>query len=185
METLMSKGPGRVERAIRDLFSAHPTEAFTTADLIAVVFPDIEDADKKHRVSVLRAARRVIDSDPDWRMARATLARGGLCIFFNSDNVQSFGHHRLMWSHAQVNEYKGGTIFHPYSRDELRAKVDDENHKNMISPPNGAWYRDVEIHRARRDGEHERAKVLEAERDAEFERWAAGAREMFKGRRRR
>lgn len=178
----MSKGPGRIERAIRELFSTNPTEAFTTDDLIAVVFPRVQDADKKHRVSVLRAAQRVVASDPDWRMERAKQARGGICIFYNASDVRSFGLHRLMTCYAHVIHYYDGgkTYFHPYSKDELRAKLDNDSNRNFMSP-GGPWHRDVEIHRLRRDGEQERAEVLEAERNAEFARWAVGAREMFKG----
>ena len=34
----MSRGPGRIERAIRELFDANPDRAFFTADLVRVCF---------------------------------------------------------------------------------------------------------------------------------------------------
>lgn len=64
----MSRGPGRIERAIRGLFDAHPDEAFTTDQLCehcySLDYPD--EVERKHRVAVVRAAYRVVERDPDW-----------------------------------------------------------------------------------------------------------------------
>jgi hypothetical protein len=38
----MSKGPGRIERAIRQLFDAHPDLAFVTDELCEHCYPDKE-----------------------------------------------------------------------------------------------------------------------------------------------
>jgi hypothetical protein len=51
----MSRGAGRIEAAIRKLFTEHPDMGFTTDDLVQHCFPDIRAIEKKHRVSVLRA----------------------------------------------------------------------------------------------------------------------------------
>ena len=56
----MSRGPGRIERAIRALLDAHPDEAFTTDDLAAHCYPDADVIEHKHRVAVVRAANKVI-----------------------------------------------------------------------------------------------------------------------------
>jgi hypothetical protein len=53
----MSRGPGKIERAIGQAFKAEPERTFGTDDLIAIAFPHIDQVEKKHRVSVLRAAR--------------------------------------------------------------------------------------------------------------------------------
>jgi hypothetical protein len=54
--TLMSKGAGRVERAIAGVFEAEPDNAFTVEDLCDRAYPG-ELVEKKHRVAVLRAAK--------------------------------------------------------------------------------------------------------------------------------
>lgn len=62
----MSKGPGRIERAIRELFAASPDRAFLTPDLVKHCFASVDRIERKHEVSVLRATRKIIDDDPDW-----------------------------------------------------------------------------------------------------------------------
>jgi hypothetical protein len=54
----MSKGPGQVEQIIEAVFKAEPDNAFTIEDLCDRVYPG-EPIEKKHRVSVLRAAKKV------------------------------------------------------------------------------------------------------------------------------
>jgi hypothetical protein len=56
METFMSKGPGRVSRAIEAALEAEPDNAFTVEDLCDRVYRGINRVEKKHRVAVLRAA---------------------------------------------------------------------------------------------------------------------------------
>jgi hypothetical protein len=48
----MSKGPGRVQRAIRAIFAAEPDNAFTTAELCARVYGT--RVTNKHRIAVIR-----------------------------------------------------------------------------------------------------------------------------------
>ena len=61
----MSRGPGRIERAIRALFDANPDAAFTTDDLCRACYP-ARRVEHKHRVAVWRAAHNVLKHDPDW-----------------------------------------------------------------------------------------------------------------------
>src|SRR4051812_21944990 len=75
----MSKGPGRVERIIAAAFTANPTKVFTVEELTRLAYPGAYSGEgfdemvawakvtgapeptiaKRHRVSVLRAARNV------------------------------------------------------------------------------------------------------------------------------
>jgi hypothetical protein len=48
--------PGKIERAIREHLAAHPDEAFTTEHLAAACYPNAPAIERKHRVSVVRAA---------------------------------------------------------------------------------------------------------------------------------
>jgi predicted transcriptional regulator len=54
----MSRGAGKIERLIKDLFDADPGRIESTADLCRAVF-GIEIIEKKHRVAVLRALKSV------------------------------------------------------------------------------------------------------------------------------
>src|SRR5258706_13508600 len=54
----MRRGPGRVEQIIEAVFETEPDNAFTIEDLCDRVYPG-EPIEKKHRVSVLRAAKQV------------------------------------------------------------------------------------------------------------------------------
>jgi hypothetical protein len=52
------------------LFDASPDRAFLTADLARYCFPSADPIERKHEVSVLRAARNIIARDPDWHSWR-------------------------------------------------------------------------------------------------------------------
>ncbi len=78
----MSRGPGRVERAIKAAFDAEPTRVFTTEYLCAHVYAGATRIEKKHRVSLIRAAKRVLQREPNWRMTRTHMP-GAPFLFFN------------------------------------------------------------------------------------------------------
>lgn len=82
----MSRGPGRVERAIKAAFDAEPNRVFTTEHLCARVYQGVTRIEKKHRVSLIRAAKRVLQREPNWRMARTHLP-GAPFLFFNESNA--------------------------------------------------------------------------------------------------
>jgi hypothetical protein len=52
----MSRGPGRVQRAIEAAFRASPQAAFAVEELAALAYPGTGQIAKRHRVAVLRAA---------------------------------------------------------------------------------------------------------------------------------
>ena len=79
----MSRGPGRVERAIKAAFDAEPTRVFTTEYLCAHVYAGATKIEKKHRVSLIRAAKRVLQRELNWRMTR-THKPGAPFLFFNT-----------------------------------------------------------------------------------------------------
>jgi hypothetical protein len=93
----MSRGAGRVERAIRELFDASPDLAFVTVELVEHCFPRVEQAaiERKHEVSVLRAAHKIVAAHPDW-MAWRIEGQGRGWVFFNHANVQSYALARLI-----------------------------------------------------------------------------------------
>ena len=52
----MSRGWGRIERAIAAAFEAEPRRAFSIEALARIAYPDIESVEKRHRVAIIRAA---------------------------------------------------------------------------------------------------------------------------------
>jgi hypothetical protein len=78
----MSRGPGRVERAIKAAFEAEPTRVFTTEYLCTHVYAGATKIEKKHRVSLIRAAKRVLQREHSWRMTRTHMP-GAPFLFFN------------------------------------------------------------------------------------------------------
>ena len=102
----MSRGPGRVERAIHDLIDKHPEGAWTTADLCRLIYPTDSRVEKKHRVAVIRAAKTITDKTGDryrdWHMRRAGVA-GRAVALFNSANVMSYSLARLKCESSWFN----------------------------------------------------------------------------------
>lgn len=80
----MSRGPGRIERAVGAAFEANPSRTFTVAELAAVAYPDAPAIEKRHRVAVIRAADRV-SWRLDWTAMRSKMARPGLVYFRQGD----------------------------------------------------------------------------------------------------
>jgi hypothetical protein len=80
---IMSRGPGRVERSIKAAFDAEPTRIFTTEHLCSRVYAGVPTIEKKHRVSLIRAAKRVLQREHQWRMTRTHMP-GAPFLFFNS-----------------------------------------------------------------------------------------------------
>ena len=93
----MSRGPGRIERAIKAAFEAEPTRVFTTEYLCTHVYTGATKIEKKHRVSLIRAAKRVLQREHNWRMTRTHMP-GAPFLFFNeavADHTDIAGPHGL------------------------------------------------------------------------------------------
>ena len=129
----MSRGPGRIERAIRALFDAHADRAFGTDELCQHCRPDAGAIERKHEVAVVRAVWNVIGRDPDWRGIRSPDRRSW--AFFNQASLESYAHaHRII-------------------------RVGSDSYK----VPGGRYERHVRMHIAERDGDVQTWAVLEAE----------------------
>jgi len=55
----MSRGPGRIERAIADAFKANPRRALGVEELARIAYPGLAEVEKRHRVAIIRAADSV------------------------------------------------------------------------------------------------------------------------------
>lgn len=61
----MSRGPGRLQRAILDLIAENPHGAWLTEQLCDELYDFPNPVEKKHRVAVLHALR-TMKLPPDW-----------------------------------------------------------------------------------------------------------------------
>ena len=78
----MSRGPGRIERAIAAILDGEPNNAFTTEDLCERVYPGVNRVEKKHRVAVLRAANKLVKRRDNTECMRCENL-GGTRVYFN------------------------------------------------------------------------------------------------------
>jgi hypothetical protein len=188
-ETLMSKGPGHVSRAIEAALEAEPDNAFTIEDLCDRVYRGVNRVEKKHRVAVLRAAKAIVARCPDFDCMTGE-GLGGTLVIFNRYRVMSYA---MAWlkadrferyrSNDKRNKWrppawycKGlgwgpagkGKVWVQTKRNateaDLRAQLESERHRKLMAP-GGAWWRQVQIWIAERDGDAERVAQLEAERE--------------------
>jgi hypothetical protein len=101
--TLMSRGPGRVERAIEAVFDTERDNAFTLEDLGERVYPGVDRIEKKHRAVIARAARNLGRRRPEIHCLEGE-GLGGALVFFRHDEVVSYAMARL--KAAPWNRYR-------------------------------------------------------------------------------
>jgi hypothetical protein len=145
----MSRGPGKIDRVISARFAAEPDNAFTLNALLCRVYPDVEYYDKKHRVAVLRAAKRRPNT-----ATRHSEVQGRTLAFFTPDNVSSraMAYLKADWRYA---------IDKP-SDDELRAKLrkGGEFYRWV-----GTAKRHVKMFKAERSGDRQTFARLQAQEE--------------------
>jgi hypothetical protein len=134
----MSRGPGRIERAIASILDADPDNAFTTEELCERVYHGVNRVEKKHGVAVLRAAYRLMDRRDTLRtLVNENL--GQTIVFFDCTNVMSYAMARLKCDWPRVHRSS--------IRDEqmLRAELSDERRRyREYIAPGGAWWGHVQ-----------------------------------------
>ena len=130
----MSRGPGRIERAIEEIFDAEPENAFTTEDLCRRIFGASE---RSHRVSVTRAATNVLMRCRAWKFRGACRRR----IYYRPHNLMSYGM-------AQVKADPWYDYPHDATEEELRASLLRGGRNQFLMCSGGEWWQNV----ARRRG---------------------------------
>jgi hypothetical protein len=194
----MSRGPGKVERAIEALFGADSEAAYAVEDMCEVIYRVAVrpkgwrseeqyrravvqaghaifqrgtnfnwQSKKQHRIAVVRAANNLIRRGANLGWARWSAGRGSQLVLYVPDNVVSYAKARLK-SDPLEPWWQGGAWL------EAQLARDRE-----YLEPDGAWWRLVEIEKARRAGEEDRVKLLEAQRDADLGSLAAGLRTLL------
>ena len=152
MLTIMSKGLGRVGRAIEAAFANEPDAAFDVDELCRLVYGvRWSHIEKKHRVAVLRTAK----ARPGLKYLRSERS-GGMLIFYTPDNVVSYAMARL----------KGDRLEDPYQTNtELRERLQRGGDHHRLIVPGGVWHLHTEIFKAERDGDTKKLKELQREQD--------------------
>jgi len=150
----MSRGPGKIERAIAALLDGNPDMAVTTEELAERVY-GVGTVEKKHTVSLLRALRRLAQRRPDigktWdRDWQRHYKRARNTVWFNRRNVQSYGMmmlktrycaYRISESEKQFSHI--GRIPKVETEAELLAMMAAGGKYHSYVQPGGDWYRAV------------------------------------------
>jgi hypothetical protein len=160
----MSKGPGRLERAIATIFTGEPEAALTTEELCARIYG--EPVEKKHRVAIVRAARKVMARNADICFDQGENL-GGQLVFYRGDVVMSRGLARLKsdrYFAYRNNDPRYVTCVDEES--ELLAEFHEGGRHHDRVTGDGAWRRHTEMHIAKRDGDVARLALLQGKQEA-------------------
>lgn len=149
----MSRGPGRVERALRDAFRARPDDCFTTDELCQIAYGAGALSVKSERVAVLRAANKIFATELEIGVLRGE-ARGGELVWFTMTSLRSYAMAQAMRTCDRKEAVAS----------LKRGRFD----KDIVE--GGLWHGTVESWRqeieARRAGDTERLEQVLAEREA-------------------
>jgi hypothetical protein len=148
----MSRGPGRIERAIRQLFDKRPDEAFTTDQLCVLCYnlTYLREVKRHHRVAVVRAGKHVVDLDPDWDIW-FTRTPGRPLIWHNAASERSVAMAKVLRVFAQGS---------PIEVQEWTQDVLDGNEVGALLAPDGWVSHRVAKHlEKRQDDTRDKAKA--------------------------
>jgi hypothetical protein len=155
----MSKGPGRIQRAIKGLFEAEPENAFTTTELCERVY-GVKETYKSHRIAVIRAAKKIPGLDY-WVSENL----GNQLVFYDRFNVLSYAMARLKGDNYRNADPRCPPHWKNDTEANLRAKLgNDERYRKLISE-GGSWWLHTEVSRAKARGDEKRAAQLKAQTD--------------------
>jgi hypothetical protein len=168
----MSKGPGRIERAIAGILDRSPGNAFTTEELCEKVYRT-KQVQRKHRVAVLRAAASLAKRrDTLGVLSSETL--GYTKVYYTIDNVLSYGMARLKADnlyHYRSNDER--VSWDATSEKELRATLARGGREYHLVKPGGTWWEHVQSKRAelaaQRRGDKRKVKEILAARKKAYE----------------
>lgn len=140
----MSRGPGKIERALLALFAANPSAAFTVEELAEVIYRGINRIEKKHRVAIIRAARKAASS-AGWRTWTSE-SPGSRLVYLNPLDFRSYA---TGWLRSEMS-------WHSCTPQEIAEMLD--NPKAYFThwaqwQPGGTWHYHVLINRAKAAGD--------------------------------
>lgn len=172
----MSRGAGRIQRALIDICERESDNAFTVEDLCDRIFSG-NRIEKKHRVSVLRALRSLASETGKYRVLRSRHKGGGL-ILYDAWSLPSYSMARLKAHlfYRTTRYYAGLTAEEQEAK--LRAETEPGGRHHRDVSEGGRWLEDVACEVAFRDGDHDTAARLRAKREREFEQWVGAMEEL-------
>ena len=146
----MSRGPGRIERAVVELVASDTDNAFTIREACRRIY-GMDPVQKKHLISVARAAKSAIKHGANiW--IDGVGGRGHSLVLCTPDNLTSYG----------MAKFKRDNTLWPWADDnEVRQRLAVSYHN--YTAPGGLWWRQVELFKAKRAGETERVDEIETE----------------------
>ena len=142
----MSKGFGSVQRKIAEVLAANVDEAFRVDELCRVVFGDVP-IEKKHRVSVIRAAKALMKTRPELAWAGSSGPGMGV-VLYNQANVMSYARARLK---AEADRYTDDPI-------HKRLAPGGDEHKYIVE--GGVWWLHVQEWIAKQNNDQARLEEL-------------------------
>jgi hypothetical protein len=147
----MSRGPGRIERAIEEIIAAEPDEAFTVEELCKRIygFKYGSSVERKHRVTVSRAGKSMIERGGNCG-AMGWGGRSKALVFYTPDNLMSYA-----LAYMKSSGYGGAGATDSWLRERLAY---EDLQKNMV--PGGRWWLRVELLKAERTGDTDRVAEL-------------------------
>lgn len=170
----MSRGPGRIERAIAAILDTEPDNAFTTEDLCDRIYSGINRTEKKHRVAVLRAAANLMKRRDTVDCFRWSAS----CAYYNRLSVLAYAMARLKADPMEHYRSKDVYRWNSTSEADLQATLAETGNNHRLIVPGGAWWRHTQHAvaelEATRAGDTERLERVRAEAKAENEAALAG-----------
>jgi hypothetical protein len=98
----MSRGTGRIERAIETAFLHEPNRTFTLDELVSIAYPGLNRPEKRHHVAILRGAHKVA-ARLGWHCWPSERP-GHHMVFVNVCNVRSYAIGRLQIDFRHYND---------------------------------------------------------------------------------
>jgi hypothetical protein len=191
----MSRGHGRVQRAIEAVFATEPDNAFLLSELCERVYPGLNRIEKKHRIAVARAASGIPGLA---HMHRETL--GGELVFYRPASVMAYAMARLksdrfgpgaayrnnddrpvkqtVWHGVDITSWRQYDIPSDQIFREMLAPG-GSHHKYIVE--GGAWWRFAAAEHARLSGDIATYERLKQEQKAEWDEFTEGMRAAFAG----
>jgi hypothetical protein len=176
----MSRGPGKIQRAIEAVFAAEPDNGFLLSELCERVYRGVNRIEKKHRVAVARAVRGI----PELTCSRRETL-GGELVIYKPGNVMSYAMARLKSDKFGGYERHSDPRFRwrePCSEADFRAMLapGGNHHKHVVK--GGAWWRFAATEHARLIGDVATHERLEQETKAKLmDQLTEGLRAAFAG----
>ena len=148
----MSRGPGKIQRAIADAFRQNPSATYAVDDLAVISYPGLNKIEKKHRVAVVRAADAVAKST-SWCGQRAERP-GHQLIYYNLLDLRSYATGKMRV------DFLSGSLSDAQITKALSDPKADWSRWDWVQP-GGVWWQHVEINKARAEGRHAEADAMD------------------------